>query len=184
MNYFDIVLIFVLVWSFYTGFKKGMVYMLISLLSIIIGLYAAIHFSHLMTKSLHKWLQLEAEQLLIISYIITFVIVFVFIHLIGKVLDKFLEAIALGFVNRFAGGVFSVGIKIIVLSLLFWLFDQGNQIFSIIKEETLNESVLYHPVKDLSPVILFNLEKIKDSETLKKIKEKEFKSDKKIDSLQ
>jgi len=184
MNYFDIIIIIVLVWSFYSGYKKGIIYMLISFLAIIIGLYAAIHFSYLVVGKLGNWMGKDPDQLKIISYIVTFAIVFGLMHLVGKILDKFLEAIALGFMNRLAGGVVSVAIKVVVLSLILWLFDQGNQIFPIVKQETLDESKLYHPIKDLSPVILVNLEKLKNNKTLKKIKERDFNMEQKNDSVQ
>jgi membrane protein required for colicin V production len=173
MNYFDLIIVIVLVWAFYSGYKKGIIYMLISFLAIIVGLYAAIHFSYIIVGKLGEWLDKDPDQLKILSYILTFVIVFALLHLVGKILDKFLEAVALGFVNRLAGGALSVAIKIVVLSLALWLFDQGNQIFPIVKQETLDNSTLYKPIKNLSPVILVNLEKLKNNKTLQKIKEKE-----------
>jgi membrane protein required for colicin V production len=173
MNYFDLIIAVVLVWAFYSGYKKGIIYMLISFLSIIVGVYAVIHFSYLVSDKLGGWINLDAGQTKILSYIVTFVLVFAILHLVGKILDKFFEAIALGFVNRLAGGALSVGIKIVVLSLGLWLFDQGNQIVPVVKQETLDDSVLYHPIKNLSPVILVNLEKLKNNETLQRIKDKE-----------
>jgi len=173
MNYLDIIIIIVLVWSFYSGYKKGAIYMVVSLLAIIIGLYAAIHFSYLVVGKLGEFIGKDPDQLKILSYIITFVIVFGLMHLVGKILDKFLEAIALGFVNRLAGGGISVAIKVVVLSLILWLFDQGNQIYPVVKQETLDSSTFYNPIKDLSPIILVNLKKLKDNEMLQKIKEKD-----------
>ncbi len=173
MNYFDLIIVIVLVWAFYSGYKKGIIYMLISFLAIIVGLYAAIHFSYIIVGKLGELLDKDPDQLKILSYNLTFVIVFALLHLVGKILDKFLEAVALGFVNRLAGGALSVAIKIVVLSLALWLFDQGNQIFPIVKQETLDNSTLYKPIKNLSPVILVNLEKLKNNKTLQKIKEKE-----------
>ncbi len=184
MNYLDLIIAVVLVWAFYSGYKKGIIYMLISFLAIIVGLYAAIHFSYLIVELLSQWLHKNPDELAIMSYIITFIIVFALLHLTGKLLDKFLEAVALGFVNRIAGGALSVAIKLVVLSLILWLFDQGNQMFPLVKQETLNESKLYKPVKDLSPVILVNLKKLKNNETLKKIKEKNFEIHNPNDSLQ
>ena len=183
MNYFDLIIAIVLVWAFYSGYKKGIIYMLISFLAIIVGLYAAIHFSYLVVGQLGSWLDKDPAQLTILSYIITFVIVFGLLHLVGKILDKFLEAVALGFFNRLAGGALSVAIKIVVLSLVLWLFDQGNQMFPIVKQETLNNSILYKPIKDLSPVILVNLKKLKNNKALQKIKEKDFNLKKEKDSI-
>ncbi len=183
MNFFDIIIAIVLVWAFYSGYKKGIVYMLISFIAIIAGLYIAIHFSYFTVEKLGQWLDKDPAQLKIIAYILTFVIVFGLLHLVGKILDKFLEAVALGVVNRLAGGALSVGIKIVVLSLLLWLFDQGNQIYPVIKQDTLNQSTLYNPIKNLSPVILVNLKKLKDNKLLNKIKEKDFKIRHQKDSL-
>jgi membrane protein required for colicin V production len=182
MNYFDLIIAVVLVWAFYSGYKKGIIYMLISFLAIVIGIYAAIHFSYLIVDKLGEWINKDADQLKILSYVLTFVIVFAILHLVGKILDKFLEAVALGFVNRIAGGALSVAIKIVVLSLALWLFDQANQIFPIVKQDTLNNSILYKPLKNLSPVILVNLEKLKNNKTLQKIKEKELQINQNTDT--
>jgi len=184
MNYFDIVIIIVLVWSFYSGFKKGIVYMLISFIAIIAGLYAAIHFSYLTIEQLGKWLDKDPAQLKILAYILTFVIVFGLLHLTGKILDKFLDAVSLGFMNKMAGGALSVAIKVVVLSLVLWLFDQGNQIFPVVKQDTINNSTLYNPIKNLSPVVLVNLKKLKNNEFLKKIKEENLSKEKPQDSIQ
>ncbi len=173
MNYFDIIISIILVWAFYSGFKKGLIYMLFSFISIIVGLYAAIHFSYLTIDKLGTYFDKDPAQLKIMAYILTFIIVFGLMYLVGKILDKLLSAVALGFVNKLAGGALSVAIKVIVLSLFFWLFDQGNQIYPIVKPETMNQSMLYNPIKNLSPVILVNIKKLKNNKTLQKIKEKE-----------
>ncbi len=174
MNYFDIIISIILVWAFYSGFKKGLVYMLFSFISIIVGLYAAIHFSYLTIDKLGTYLDKDPAQLKIIAYILTFIIVFGLLYLIGKILDKILSAIALGFVNKIAGGALSVAIKVIVMSLFFWIFDQANQIYPVVKPETLNQSTLYNPIKDLSPVVLINLKNLKNNKMLQKIKETDF----------
>jgi len=184
MNYFDLIIIAVMIWSFYSGFKKGLVYMLVSFLAIIAGLYAAIHFSYMLVEQLAGWLDKDPEQLKILSYILTFVIVFALMHLTGKILNKFMDAIALGLMNRLAGGAIGVGINIIVLSLALWLFEQGNQIYPVVKQETMDESRFFHPVKNLSPVILVNLKKLKNNKTLKKIQEKNEFLKQKTDSIQ
>ncbi len=185
MNYFDIIIAAVLVWAFYSGYKKGIVHMIISLLAIVIGIYAAIHFSYMVLDYIADFMHKDKSELLIIAYILTFVIVFLLMHFVGKILDKFLDAVALGFMNKIAGGALSVGIRVIVLSLALWMFDQANQIYPLVKQKTLDNSTLYNPIKDLSPVILVGLEKLKNNEKLKQLKEKNFKiEDKEINTPQ
>lgn len=183
MNYFDIAISIILVWAFYSGFKKGIIYMIFSFISIIIGLYAAIHFSYLTVEKLGEFIDKDPAQLKIIAYILTFIIVFGLMYLIGKILDKFLSAVALGFVNKLAGGALSVAIKVVVLSLAFWMFDQANQTFTVVKQETLDESTLYNPIKNMAPVILVNLKNLKNNKIVKKIKEEKDKLEQQKDSL-
>jgi membrane protein required for colicin V production len=172
MNYIDIIIILYLVWGFYSGFKKGAVYMLVSFASILFALYAAVHFSYLSTGLLAQWLGKDPQDLKILSYIVTFIVVFILMHLIGKILDHFIKAVALGFINRLLGGLLSVGIKVIILSLLIWVFDQGNQIMPLVSQKTIDESVMYKPLRDLSPVILVNLENLKNNKKIDDLKEK------------
>ena len=178
MNYLDIIIILYLVWGFYTGFKRGAIYMLVSFVSIILALYAAIHFSYLSTELLANWLNKDPQELKILSYIVTFIVVFILMHLIGKILDNFIKAVSLGFINRLLGGVLSVGIKVIILSLLIWVFDQANQIVPLVSQKTIDESVAYKPIRDLSPVILLNIEKLKNNKDFKNLKNKTFQNEK------
>ncbi len=174
MNYIDIIISLYLAWGVYTGFKKGIIYMIVSLISVLLALYAAIHFSYLSTDYLAQLLHKDPEDLKILSYIVTFILVFVLMHLIGKILDKFIKAVSLGFVNRLGGAALSVAIKVVVMSLLLYVFDQGNQIFPIVSKETLNESTLYNPIKNLSPVILRNIDKLKHNQKFKDFRDKNF----------
>ncbi len=178
MNYLDIIIILYLVWGFYTGFKKGVIYMLVSFVSILLALYAAIHFSYLSTGILAEWFNKDPQELKILSYIVTFIVVFILMHLIGKILDNFINAVALGFINRLLGGVLSVGIKVIILSLLLWVFDQANQIVPLVSQKTIEESVMYKPIRDLSPVILVNIEKLKSDKKFNEIKDKALNKEK------
>jgi len=175
MNYIDIILVLYLVWGFYSGFKKGAIYMLVSFISILLALYAAIHFSYLSTDMLANWLQKDPQDLKILSYIVTFIVVFILMHLIGKILDNLIKAVSLGFINRLLGGVLSVAIKVIVLSLLLWVFDQGNQIVPLVSQQTIDESALYKPIKDFSPVILKNIDKLKNNKKINELKDKTLK---------
>jgi membrane protein required for colicin V production len=173
MNYFDIIIAVVLVWAFYSGYKKGAIYMLISFIAIIVGVYAAVFFSYLLVGKIGEFIHTDPEKLKVISYILTFVIVFGFLHLIGKILDKFLQAIALGFVNRLIGGGISVAMKILILALVLWMFDQGNKQIGLVNQKKIDNSVMFNPIKNLAPVIWLNVKKLKDNEFIKKIKETE-----------
>ena len=157
--------------------------MIFSFISIIAGLYAVIHFSYITVDKLGSYIDKDPAQLKIIAYILTFIIVFGLVYLVGKILDRLLNVVALGLVNKMAGGALSVAIKVVILSLFFWMFDQANQTYPVVKQDTLDKSTLYPPIKNLAPVILVNLKNLKNNGVLKKIKKEKIRSLHHKDSL-
>ena len=60
---------------------------------------------------------------------------------------------SLGIINKILGGVFGA-LKIgLILSIVFIFFGKMNDTIPFIKKETLDESILYQPVKKIAPTI-------------------------------
>ena len=64
----------------------------------------------------------------------------------------------LGWINKLAGGFFSLVKTILLLSILFNLFQKININNMIAKEETLDDSVFYNPIQETSKYIYPSLE--------------------------
>jgi len=99
------------------------------------------------------------------------------VQLLGKLTTKIIHTIALGGLNRISGAVF-LGLKmVLVISVVFNLFQKINLNHFLISEETLDESVFYNPIEDFSKAVFplmeqwyqFTLENV--SEQTDKIKE-------------
>lgn len=92
----------------------------------------------------------------------TFVVIIVAIALLGKILTKIADFAALGILNKILGGVFGA-LKIgLILSVIFIFFGKMNDTIPFIKQESLEESILYTPVKKIAPTIFPSI--IKDEE--------------------
>jgi membrane protein required for colicin V production len=156
MNYIDIILVVPIIWFAYQGFKRGLIIELASLLALILGIYAAISFSHYAAYFLTNSLGMETEYLPIISFILTFIVVVVLVYLVGKILEKLINMVALGFLNKLAGSLFGILKAAVLMSIVILIINHFNDTF--ISQEKKEGSYLYAPVAGIAPLLWKNLE--------------------------
>jgi membrane protein required for colicin V production len=153
MNIFDIIITALLLFGFVRGLVKGLFVEVASLVALIGGVYGAIHFSYLISNFLKEYVTWNTEYISLAAFAITFIVIIVVISLLGKALTKIANFASLGIINKILGGVFGV-LKIgLILSVVFIFFGKMNETIPFIKKETLEESILYRPVKKITPTI-------------------------------
>ncbi len=153
MNVLDIIIGVPLIYALYKGFTKGFIYEVATLVALILGVYGAIHFSDFTAEVIQDTFKYESQYMEYISFIVTFIAIVIGVNLIGRVLDKMIEAVALGFVNRLAGLAFGLLKGILILSILIHLINYVNDRFSFISEEKKKKSLLYEPMTHISDTI-------------------------------
>ncbi len=168
MNYIDIILGILLLWGLIKGFNKGLFSSLASLVALIVGIYIAVHFSHIVGRYLEQYVNWQEGAMKLVAFAITFIIVVILVSLAGKILTKIADYAALGILNKLLGGAFGVLKMAFIASVIIIFIDALNRNITIIKEETLNSSLLYTPVRKLAPMILPGILKEED---LKKTEE-------------
>lgn len=153
MNVFDIVIAVFLGFGFVRGIMKGLFIEVASLVALIGGVWGSIHFSYFIGDFLKESVSWSEKQISLAAFAITFILIIVVVSLLGKFLTKLADLAALGIVNKILGGVFGL-IKIgLVLSIVFTFFDRMNSTISFVEKETIEESILYKPVKGIAPAI-------------------------------
>tara|TARA_B100000795_G_C22804111_1_gene443766 strand:- start:2258 stop:2770 length:513 start_codon:yes stop_codon:yes gene_type:complete len=155
MNIFDIIIAALLIFAFVRGIMKGLFAEVASLVGIIAGVYIAIHYAHHLEFYLVKLTSINwsDETNGIVAFAITFLVVVIVIIMIGKILTKIADVAALGMLNKLLGGVFGVLKIALILSVIFTFFGRVNNTIPFIKQETLDESLLYGPVKEIAPAL-------------------------------
>lgn len=151
MNYIDIILIIPIIWFAYQGFKRGLVIELTSLLALILGIYAALYFSGYAANFLTNNLNIGPKYVPIISFIITFIVVVVIVFFIGKILEKLINMVALGFLNKLAGVVFGILKAAVFMSIIMLIINHFNDKF--ISDEKKEGSFLYEPIAGIAPLL-------------------------------
>lgn len=147
MTTIDIIILIVIGAGAVAGFMKGFIRQLASILGLVVGLLAA--------KALHASL---AEKLcpaltesMTIAQILAFIVIWIAVPLIftlvASVLTKAMEAISLGWLNRWLGCGLGALKFLLLASLLICVIDfidPDNKLFSETKK---NESLLYYSVE-------------------------------------
>lgn len=154
MNLLDILLIIPLVWMAWRGFNKGLIIEMATLLALILGIYAAIHFSSIAGEFLDQHFTIAEKYLSIISFIITFLIVVLIVVGIGKLIEKVIDLIALGFINRILGSAFGIMKAVVILSAILLIIEVVDTKEKVITPKTREGSVLYSPVSSVIPALL------------------------------
>ncbi len=153
MNYIDIVLGILLILSAIGGFRKGLIVELASLAALILGIWGAIKFSYVTSEFLVENFDWKWDHLNIASFIITFVVIVILVHIVGNVVNKLVETVMLGFINRLAGLVFGILRAALFLSIVLVIFDKIDEDVNILSKKAKSESQMYVPIRNFAPTI-------------------------------
>ncbi|APX99057.1 membrane protein required for colicin V production [Lacinutrix venerupis] len=164
MAVIDIVLGALLLFGLVRGFLKGLFVEVASLVSLVAGVYGAIHFSYFVADFLQSRTEWAEKTINITAFAITFVIIILVISLAGKAFTKLADFASLGILNKLLGGVFGA-LKIgLILSVLLIVFNKMNNTITFVDEEHIEGSILYEPVKSIAPIIFPTIIKSENDE--------------------
>jgi membrane protein required for colicin V production len=161
MNYLDLIIAIPLVWGFIRGLSKGFIIEIASLIALIAGIWAGIHFSDLLSTFLLNKLGWSATYVPIISFLIIFIAIVIGVFIIAKVLEKFVNLLALGLINKLAGGIFGALKFAVILSVLIIILNKFDSKSTVINQTTKDGSMLYYPTANLVPMVIPKLKVIK-----------------------
>lgn len=158
MSFIDIIFAALLGYAIYKGLKNGLFVEIASFLGLIVGIYIAIKFSHVIKTVLETKVSWEPKYIEITAFALTFIAVIIVIHLSAKLLTKMVDLAYLGWINRLVGAGFSILKTILALSIVILLFEKININNMLVKEETLDESIFYNPTKEISAFVYPQIE--------------------------
>lgn len=154
MSYLDLFFGLVLAWGAYSGFSKGLIKELASILGVIIGVLLAKNYYPYLDIKLKPIFESEAGFISILSAILIFLLTIMVFKIIAKFLTKFLKIIALGLLNRIIGSVFGIFKTVMLLCILVFIFSNINNVTGIIKAEKLSQSFFYSKVEKINSLII------------------------------
>lgn len=147
MGFLDIILGVLLAFAFYKGLKNGLFVELASLVSLLAGIYFAVKFSSFMRDILVGYVKWNPNTIQVVAFILTFIAVVVVVTILGKFLTGIADFAFLGWLNKLGGGFFRVLKIVLIISILFAVFEKINYNHILAKKEKLDNSLFYNPIQ-------------------------------------
>lgn len=154
MSYLDLFFGLAIAWGAYSGFSKGLIKELASILGVIIGVFLAKNYYPYLDIKLKPIFESEAGFISILSAILIFLLTIMVFKIIAKFLTKFLKIIALGLLNRIIGSVFGIFKTVMLLCILVFIFSNINNVTGLIKAEKLSQSFFYSKIEKINSFII------------------------------
>jgi membrane protein required for colicin V production len=143
----DLIVVVLIALAIFKGLRRGLIVGIFSLVAIIIGLAAAIKLSSIVAGKLKDSIKVSDQWLPIISFAVVFIITLLLVHLGAKFIEKMVEAVMLGWVNRIGGAILYLAMYLIIFSVILFYAEQVN----IVKEETKQKSLTYSYIQPIGP---------------------------------
>lgn len=153
MNFIDLIIIVLLILGAVRGFTDGFIKELASLLALILGIWGAIKFSSFTAERLYEYFDMTGRYVGILAFMITFIVIVILIHFIGLLIDKFVDAIELSFLNRLAGILFGLFKTALILSVIFVILNAIHAHRPFLPEDKIAQSKFYNPIADIAPAL-------------------------------
>ena len=157
INLLDIIILVVVLFFAYNGFKRGFIDQTSTILGLLAALFVAVRQYEYFTQFLEPYFDLSISLLQFISFAVIFIVVNIVIHILGITLKKIVDAIFLQPVDRAAGfllGIAKAGVIVYLLILIL-----GQIPYQKIND-VLNESFLASRIIEASPYIQSKIEQI------------------------
>ena len=146
----DIVLLLCFIPGIIRGLSKGFLEQALALAGIVVSVWAAFRFSSLVCTWLQPYLEVSETILNVVAFALILIAVSLGVLLLARLLTKVVEMAMLGWLNKALGLLLAVAVNALVVGVVIVLFDTINVHTQLVKPETLDSSVLYTALKNLS----------------------------------
>ena len=150
MNILDIILLICFVPAIIQGLRKGFIAQAVSIISIIVGIWASARFANIVTAWIGQYITASEQVLKLVAFALILIAVFLVLGALGKMLEGVFRLVMLGWLNKLLGVLFALLKTVLIVGLLIIAFTSVNDTFKFVQESVLNESVLYPPLKKLA----------------------------------
>lgn len=157
MGILDIIFLCVLALAAYKGYKSGLLISIISFLSLIIALVAAMNFTGRVSEYFLLKYPDREEIIPIVVFIGLLIIVILLMTIIGRVLKKIIDMTLIGGFDSFAGALFGILKWSFFISAFLWGLSYLN---IVISEDYASDSHLLAYIKPIAPFVFDNFGKV------------------------
>ena len=154
MGYLDLFFSLIIAWGAYSGFSKGVLKELASIIGVVVGIFLVKNYYQYLDLKLKPIFESDTILISFLSALLIFLITIILSKIIAKLLTKVLKIIALGLLNRIIGSFFGMIKIVLLLCIMVFMFSKLNKVIEIAEREQLNESFFYTKIEKINSFIL------------------------------
>lgn len=153
MEWIDIIIGLFLAYEVFRGLKRGFLTEIALIAGLVVAFYAATAFYGTMAHFLSPVFPNAPRWAAVSGFLITFLAIYLFVLIVAKLFQHVLDVMALGGINRLAGGVFCFLKGLLMLSILLNLYEAVDGDRSFLGAKNVESSVFYKPVLKIAPSV-------------------------------
>lgn len=154
MNWLDIIIVIIVVYCIFEGYKTGLIKQLATLAGFIVGAVLSGTISSIILPILQSKIGSSENILGPLSYILAFTAIMIVFYLLGSMIQSIVETVKMGALNRLAGIVLCLAKWIFVTSILLNLILKTDTNKVLITDNTINKSKTFKYVQPFAPRIV------------------------------
>lgn len=154
--FIDITFAILMILAVVKGLGKGFVVAVFSLLAFFIGLAAALKLSAVVAVRLQESTNISGKWLPVISFLIVFILVVFLVRIGARWIDKAVQFVWLGWLNRLLGVILYVILYTTIFSIFLFYAVQ----LKLIRQDTIDASKVYGYIQPWGPYVINSLGKI------------------------
>lgn len=135
------------------GYQKGLILATFSILAFIVGLAAALKLSTIVAAYLKDSISISAKWLPFIAFALVFLVVVLLVRLGAKFVEKTIQVVLLGWVNRIGGILLYAALYLIFLSIFIFYAEK----LQLLQPATIQSSVTYKFIQPWGPKLMDNI---------------------------
>ena len=146
----DITFCFLLLMAAIKGYRQGLVVAVFSVITLVVGLVAAMKLSVVVASYLADSTTVPARLLPAISFTLVFTAVAILIRFVSVLVQKAVKAVMLGWLNRLAGAVLYAVVYTLILSVVLFYADK----IHLLRPSATASSITYPYIGPFGPAVI------------------------------
>ncbi len=142
MNIIDIIILLILAYALFEGFREGIVVQACSIVGIAVGIWCGSKYG----DTIANFLQIESDYSSTWGFIITLIVAILLVGIVARIARQILHFAGLSAVDKILGMALSLFKYVVIMSLMLSAFGFINSNVELVNSNTLAKSKLYQPI--------------------------------------
>lgn len=142
MHLIDILLLIPLVYGFYSGYRKGLVRQILSLVGIFVVILLSRKYGSFFNDFLVESHVVNPEVVPFVGHLLFFSLLLLGLRCVGNLLKTSIRGMGLGTIESLLGGILGLAKNFLILSVLLFIFVKINEIYPLTDKNTISSSVV------------------------------------------